>query len=78
MELYYKILADYFARYGYLGQMVDASPVIQDRCYQAICRIKGILEDDTMEDPECIIKIEEIMQVLEGNGIEIESRHDFG
>lgn len=32
MELYHKILADYFAKYGYLEQMVDATAIVQDRC----------------------------------------------
>ena len=78
MELYIKILADYYAKHGYLEQMVDPTVIIQDRCYQALCRIKEILEDDTLEDPECFLKIEEIICVLEELGSGAGLRHDFG
>ena len=78
MELYRKILADYFARHGYLESMVDCTAIVQDRCYQALCRIKEILEDDTLSDPECFHKIEEIVCVLEDLGSNAGARHDFG
>jgi len=45
MELAIKILADFYARHGYLEHMADPTAIIQDRCYQVLCRIKGILED---------------------------------
>lgn len=78
MELYIKILADFYAKHGYLEQMVDPTTIIQDRCYQALCRIREILCDDTLEDPECFLKIEEIVCVLEELGLDAGLRHDFG
>lgn len=78
MELYHKILADYFAKYGYLDELVDATVIVQDRCYQALCRIKAILEDDGLDDPECFRRIEGIVMVLEDLGSDAGTRHDFG
>ena len=78
MELAIKILADYYARHGYLEQMIDSTVIIHDRCHQALCNIKKILEDETLEDPECFQKIEEIVCVLEALGSDAGLRHDFG
>ena len=78
MELAIKILADYYAKHGYLEQMVEPAVIIRDRCYRALCRIKEILEDETLEDPECFQKIEEIVCVLEELGADAGIRHDFG
>ena len=78
MELAIKILADYYARHGYLDQMIDPTAIVQDRCYHALRRIKESLEDDTLEDPECFQKIEEIVCVLEELGTDAGIRHDFG
>ena len=78
MELAIKILADFYARHGYLEHMADPTAIIQDRCYQVLCRIKGILEDETLEDPQCFLKIEEIVCALEEIGSDAGLRHDFG
>ena len=48
------------------------------RCDQALCRIRDILWDDALNDAECFLKIEEIVQVLEEIGSDGGSRHDFG
>ena len=47
-------------------------------CYQAICKIRAILDDDSLSDPECFMKIEEIVNVLEDMGSGGGCRHDFG
>lgn len=78
MELAVKILADYYAKHGYLEQMIDPTVIVCDRCYQALCRIKEILEDENLEDPACFQKIEEIVCVLEELGSDAGLRHDFG
>lgn len=78
MELYHKILADYYAKHGYLDQMVDGTAVVRDMCYQAICEIKAVLEDDSLDDSECFMRIERIVCVLEELGLDAGTRHDFG
>lgn len=47
-------------------------------CYQALCQIKVILEDDSLSDSECFRQIEEIVNVFEDIGSSGGSRHDFG
>lgn len=78
MELAVRILADYYAKHGYLENMIDTTVIIQDRCYQALCRIKEILEDETLDDPACFQKIEEVVCALEELGTDAGIRHDFG
>ena len=51
--------------------------VVELQCFQAIQKIKAVLEDDSLEDPECFQKIEEIICVLEGLGTKCGRRHDF-
>lgn len=78
MELYHEILADLFTRCGYLDRLMDGTVIVQDRCYQALCQIKAVLEDDTLEDSECFQRIERIVEVFEQLGSNGGSRHDFG
>ena len=54
------------------------SEVIEGRCYQALQRIKAIIQDDSLEDPACFQKIEEIVCALESIGSNGGGRHDFG
>lgn len=39
--------------------------------------IREILNDDTLDDPECFYKIEAIVSAFHRRGIDV-SRHDFG
>ena len=47
------------------------------KCYQAMERIYQVLSDDTLDDPECFQRIEQIVCVLEEPGIGGGGRHDF-
>lgn len=78
MELYEQILVNYLVENMRLGELVDTSMIVHDRCYRALCQIKEILEDDKLEDSECFYKIEEIVCVLEALGTDAGTRHDFG
>ena len=82
MELYKEILAHALA-YGdiqvtFSGQGPDISKIVEGECYKALQRIKAIIEDDSLEDRECFITIEEIVNVLESIGSTGGNRHDFG
>ena len=70
MELYDEIVLAKI-----MGVMSDS--VVELQCFQAIQKIKAVLEDDSLEDPECFQKIEEIICVLEGLGTKCGRRHDF-
>ena len=52
--------------------------VVEGECFQVIQKIKAILEDDSLDDPECFYKIEEIVCALEEIGSNGGNRHDFG
>ena len=82
MELYKEIVAHALARgeiqVTFSGQEADISKVAEDTCYKALKKIKAIIEDDSLNDKECFMKIEEIVCVLEEIGTNGGNRHDFG
>lgn len=57
---------------------LNVNELLESVCYRTLCRIKEIIEDDTLDDPECFMKIEEIVCVLEEVGSSGGIRHDFG
>ena len=57
---------------------IDAAKIVEMKCYEALQKIKAIIEDDSLEDSECFMKIEEIVQVFEHLGSNGGGRHDFG
>ena len=52
--------------------------VIEGKCYQALEKIKAVIQNNSLDDPECFAKIEEIVLVLESIGSDGDTRHDFG
>jgi len=58
--------------------ILDPAELVEMRSYIALCKIKSIIEDDSLDDPECFKKIEEIIQLLEFLGSGGGVRHDFG
>lgn len=57
---------------------IDAEQLAEMVCYEALRRIKAVIEDDSLEDSGCFAKIEEIVCILEQIGSDGGSRHDFG
>ena len=47
-------------------------------CYRTLKKIKTVIEDPTLDDPECFERIEKIMEIFEELGSKIPTRHDFG
>ena len=47
-------------------------------CYRTLKKIKAVIEDPTLDDPECFERIEKIMEIFEELGSKIPTRHDFG
>jgi hypothetical protein len=41
-------------------------------------RIKEVLEDEDLEDEECFLRIEGILDAFENAGVCVLDRHDFG
>ena len=82
MELYKEILA-HALQHGeiqitFSGEEPNLAEIVEGRCYRALKKIKDILQDSTLEDAACFLKIEEIVNTLEALGSSGGSRHDFG
>lgn len=82
MELYKEILIHALA-YGdikitFPGQELDIGQIVEGECYKTLQKIKAIIEDDSLEDDECFMKIEHIILALEEIGSSGGIRHDFG
>ena len=83
MELFQEILCHVFANEKVQVSFpelthTDAAQIVELECYQALRKIKTILEDDSLEDSECFRQIEEIVCVFEDLGSDGGRRHDFG
>ena len=57
---------------------LDPKEIVEIKSYAALCKIKKIIEDDTLDDPACFKVIEEIVSTLEFLGSDGGVRHDFG
>ena len=57
---------------------LNLNELLESVCYRTLCRIKEVIEDDTLDDESCFMKIEEIVNALEEAGSSGGSRHDFG
>ena len=51
--------------------------LISDASSRALLKIRDILADDTLDDPACFRRIEQIVEVYEALGPGGGSRHDF-
>lgn len=82
MELSEEILAHYLAQENaqilFPDLQINAKEIVELRCYQALCQIQSILQNETLGDEDCLIKIEEIVHTIEEIGGNCGSRHDFG
>lgn len=72
MELYQEIL-----RKENRCEEIALTELLELRCYQAILRIKAVLEDENLTDADCFARIEEIVCILEELGTDGGARHDF-
>lgn len=57
---------------------MSISEITEGICYMALQRIKDIVHDESLDDEECFMKIEEIVCILESIGSDGGFRHDFG
>ena len=76
-EIMIQVLMSEDIQISFPGLQLDIAQIVESKCYQAIKRIKAIIEDDSLEDAECFMKIEEIVCALEELGSGGGSRHDF-
>lgn len=51
--------------------------IITNMCYKILCEIRNAVNDDSLTDEDCFMKIERIISVFEKYGIKSGPRHDF-
>jgi len=68
MELYKDIL---------MHLLPNPSEIVEMKCFQALCKIKAVLDDESFEDADCYATIEEVLCVLESFGSNRGTRHPF-
>ena len=56
----------------------DLQKSLESSSLAALGKIRDILMDDTLDDPECFQKIEAIVCEYEALGLDCGVRHDFG
>lgn len=54
-----------------LGELINSAAC------RALEEIRGVLDDDRLDDPECFRRIEEIVKIYEKIGSNAGTRHDF-
>ena len=77
-ELLCKMLAQKQMQVTFPNLHFDLNALLESQCYQALCRIKSIIEDVNLSDETCFEKIEEIVCLFEELGSNGGDRHDFG
>ena len=75
MELYEEILLKWLQEGN---GSIEPCKFVEVTSYQALAKIKTVLEDDSLDDPECFQRIEQIIGILEELGSGAGIRHDFG
>lgn len=82
MELYKEILAQILKseeiHITFPNVQIDAAKIVELECYKALQKIKAVIEDDSLDDKSCFMKIEEIVRIFEDLGSNGGNRHDFG
>ncbi len=82
MDVYKEIMAEILQKEDiqveFKNCSIDPAEIVNSVCYRAICEITNILQDDSLDDKECFMKIEHIVKIVESLGINCGNRHDFG
>ena len=79
MEILQRMVANMISR-GEVTVTLSSNTVkyLDNRCFEVFERIRKIVADDELDDPECFQRIEQIVCELENIGVDCGSRHDFG
>lgn len=81
MKLYKEILDRLFSegeiRITYTDFEGNVAEPVEFESFKALRKIKEIIADDSLDDKECYLKIDEIVRVFEELGSDSGGRHDF-
>ncbi len=80
MDLYLEIILNLLKQKEHNTDeiLLNLKKLVHNKCYEAIEKIKKVIEDDSLDDPECFMRIESIICILEDMGSDGGNRHDFG
>ena len=82
MDLLYEILARIIEQEAAKTMSSDlrirALEMVDMQCYWTLKKIKAIIEDESLDDPECFLRVEAIINAIEDVGVACGARHDFG
>lgn len=77
-ELTAKLMENEKVEITFPGMQSPLEEAVEARCFTLLWKIKEVIDDDSLDDPECFQKIEAIIQLLEDAGSGGGLRHDFG
>lgn len=77
-QLFTKALENQKITVSFADENFDIQKSLESASVAALGRIREILNDATLEDPECFKKIEAIVCEYEALGLHCGDRHDFG
>ena len=79
MDILMRVLAEKLEK-GEIKLEIDreVTAEIEKECMEVLGRIRAILADESIEDPECFERIEQIVCAMESIGLSCGSRHDYG
>ena len=76
-EILVSILTESHVEVTFPDINIEIAKLIEMKCFQALKRIKAVIEDDSLDDSDCFNKIEEIIRALEDIGSNGGFRHDY-
>ena len=79
MDILMRVLAEKLEK-GEFKLEIDSEVIveIEKECMEVQGRIRAIFADESIEDPECFERIEQIGRAMESIGLNCGSRHDYG
>jgi len=81
MELYKELLINAISNsrveVTFPDLQINVTEIVEGICYNALSKIKDILDNYELNDSECFMKIEEIILMFEAFGSGSGERHDY-
>lgn len=56
----------------------DGTNILERESFLILQKIRAVVQDERLDDPECFHRVEEIICLLESAGLDGGVRHDFG
>ena len=77
-EILVKILENRKIEVAFSNLSINVTEIVEQESYKAFQKIKAVIQNDSLSDNECFMKIEEIICLFEELGSGGGNRHDFG